>query len=115
MPCREADIAPIRRYLMKQGHDRAEADTMIMDVVEDVQHGDSDGALQLLADALRDPPAPDRIELIGSFVRSIPLWELKGHSHAELNGDPKQSKPRRGDLCPCGSGRRYGSCCGRFQ
>ena len=63
--------------------------------------------------------------LLISFHNSLRMWILKGHTPEEIvsgNLDPKESekgaeerhgrkKLGRNDPCPCGSGKKYKSCC----
>lgn len=53
------------------------------------------------------------------------VWSNKGHTPAELSGNPQHpvlrvipggpKKPGRNDPCPCGSGKKYKKCCGRDE
>ncbi|MGL4344232.1 MAG: SEC-C metal-binding domain-containing protein, partial [Cellulosilyticaceae bacterium] len=39
------------------------------------------------------------------------------HQDTSMGPQPKvkQEKPNRNDACPCGSGKKYKQCCGKFE
>lgn len=68
------------------------------------------------------------IDLIMQAKNNTRIWENKGYTPSELyeNADKidenmvkslvqQKEKVGRNDLCPCGSGKKYKKCCGRFE
>lgn len=58
--------------------------------------------------------------VVTNIANTLPLWTLKGHSLAEINGEitaPQLTrtvnKIGRNEPCPCNSGKKYKKCCGK--
>ena len=115
LPGDPKDAQAIRGFFRRRGLEPKEIDDLLVDMTEYVQNNDTDSALSLLSDALDSMPTPEQVEMIGDYINSMPRWELKGHSYAELNPRKKPPRPKQNDPCPCGSGRKYKNCCGRLQ
>lgn len=46
----------------------------------------------------------------------LPDYEMEGDSQAETKNEPILSEPKigRNEQCPCGSGKKYKKCCGKY-
>lgn len=57
-------------------------------------------------------------QVFNRFLKSIPLWKLKGASINQQNAIEQEDnlaikKIGRNESCPCGSGKKYKNCCGK--
>ncbi|WP_342528185.1 SEC-C domain-containing protein [Chryseomicrobium sp. FSL W7-1435] len=63
--------------------------------------------------------ANELFDLLHEATEHTPSWGLKGHLPKDVKKEqekqskvaPSQAPPRRNDLCPCGSGKKYKKCC----
>ena len=52
--------------------------------------------------------------LVNRYLNTVPVWYVKGHTMAEARQEDRTAA-KWNEPCPCGSGRKYGQCCGNFQ
>lgn len=143
-PLFESDYTDAMYDLLENGEEGDDYDYIeqtLTDIWYCIQEGDSpsDG-LQALLNGLPleyRELTNDIVKTYTDFQNSLPRWDLKGHSPAEvyamnsssgsndlrptgnivsMNGTPyvnANPKVGRNDPCPCGSGKKYKNCCGR--
>ena len=143
-PYFENDYTDAMYDLLENGNEGDDYDYIeqtLTDIWYCIQEGDSpsDG-LQALINGLPleyRELTNDIVKTYTDFQNSLPRWNLKGHSPAEvyamnsssgsndlrptgnivsMNGTPyvnANPKVGRNDPCPCGSGKKYKNCCGR--
>lgn len=82
------------------------------------QHKMSD-AMNVLAEPMEFPPTPSDLHKLSEAFMRVPQWHLKGRSLRDMEGGTVVKEPekrvKQNDICPCGSGRLFKNCCGRFQ
>ena len=107
----------VMRWLSTFHVDLSDADDLLQDAIIAAQNGSTE-----VYYALMTQPAGERIpnmylNALRELHNQIPQWVYKGHSLADINQrlEPEKKRVSPGALCPCGSGKRYRACCGRFQ
>lgn len=105
---------------MKREHmDHEEMMDTIQDAVKYAQNHDTDQyffVLESCLDEVAMSPMYQHAEV--EALKKIPIWSYRGHTAEDLEQMLAPEKPapaNPGDFCPCGSGMRYRSCCGRMQ
>lgn len=124
LPGEPAIYRPAQDWLLRRGLTAENCHNALWNAVYTFQNGSQEAVAILLdeASATEESLTPLEARMFDTMLRQIPQWRLRGHS-AEgyekiLSGQqiiPQGQKARRDDPCPCGSGRKYKNCCGRFQ
>lgn len=110
---REA-LAVYHRHQVSE-HDAMQA---LADAAAFFQESLFEDAFRALTDPFEHPLTPKETNVLSEALLHVPLWHIKGHSLYDTglrSGPLKAGGIRQTDPCPCGSGRQYGKCCGRFQ
>ncbi|MDO4837641.1 MAG: SEC-C metal-binding domain-containing protein [Clostridia bacterium] len=115
-------IAPIKQWLIKQGFDKDEALYFLRVLLYETHNNNPDAVYEMLYEAGidRDLNAKENL-MFQQAIRGLPMWSFRGHTAEEMEAfrtkQAKNQSPKvgRNDPCPCGSGRKYKNCCGRFQ
>lgn len=121
LPGDGAIYAPVKAWLARHGMADDDAFDLLYDAVYNLLNGSEEFVSMLLEEAGVAEAALTPLEqrMFDKLLRAIPQWTLLGHSIEEadrLSGRiPDLPHVGRNDLCPCGSGRRYKHCCGRFH
>ncbi len=83
------------------------------------QNDRGDEAIMELIGAAQAKPDAALLQRLTDMMNRLPLWLNKGYSAEALMAlhRPRRVAPKvgRNEPCPCGSGRKYKNCCGRFQ
>ncbi len=115
-------IAPIKRWIIKQGSDQDDALYFLQILVDEIHDNNPDAVHEMLHQVGIDRKLTAKEDLMfQQAIRKLPMWSFRGHTAEELEafqtGQVKNQTPNvgRNDPCPCGSGRKYKNCCGRFQ
>ncbi len=113
-------------FMKEHGFDVLKAADVTGELLILLQNG---GTLQEAVEYLEDlglmkdeDKANAAVPLLAAFNNETRLWQLKGHTPAELmekSGHGKvipfdqvrKAKVGRNDPCPCGSGKKYKNCC----
>lgn len=122
-----ASYRALTAFFMKEhGFDVLKAADVTGEILILLQNG---GTLQEAVEYLEDlglmkdeDKADAVVPLLAAFNNETRLWQLKGHTPAELmekSGHGKvipfdqvrKAKVGRNDPCPCGSGKKYKNCC----
>lgn len=120
LPGGHAIYAPLTSWLARHGVDGIAADDLLYDAVYDLLNG-NEGFMEMILAAVEVAEGeltPMEQRMFDKLLQAIPRWTLGGHAAEEAqrpSSRPAVPKVRRNDLCPCGSGRKYKNCCGRFQ
>ena len=114
--------APIKQWLIKQGFDEEEALYFLRVLLYEVHNNNPDAVYEMLNEAGIDRGLNAKEDLMfQQAIRKLPMWSFRGHTAEEMEASrTKQAKNQtpkvgRNDPCPCGSGRKYKNCCGKFQ
>lgn len=110
---REA-LAVYRRHHVSE-HDAMQ---VLADAATFFQESMLEEAYSTLCDPFEHPLTPRETNVLSEVLLHVPLWHLKGHTLYDTGlrvGPVKPGGIKLTDPCPCGSGRQYGKCCGRFQ
>lgn len=117
-------------FMKEYGFDVLKAADVTGEILILLQNG---GTLQEAVEYLEDlglmkdeDKADAVVPLLAAFNNETRLWQLKGHTPAELmekSGEGKiipfdqvrKAKVGRNDPCPCGSGKKYKNCCLRKE
>lgn len=72
-----------------------------------------DMMLSPLEDKINKDIGQHLINTFSRYLDTVPLWRNRGRNTLEMAKEKAFTKPRWSALCPCGSGRIYGHCCGK--
>ncbi len=114
--------AALLSELRARGCSEEEAVVTIAHAVQLFQNDEGDEAMDVLLEAGEAGTKAETVALMQrmtALMNRIPLWMNKGYSAEALMAmrRPRKVPPKvgRNEPCPCGSGRKYKNCCGRFQ
>lgn len=79
------------------------------------QEEDRGVALDTMLMSIDEKRRPAAELIADRYLNTVPVWRVKGHTVMEARQEDKPTGLRWKDRCPCGSGRTWGSCCGRAQ
>ena len=113
---------PLAKWLNGHGLSLDACAGFICCAVRLIQNGLGVEVMPGVMNALELRDEADLGELVGvinRFHNSIPLWDNKGRSAGDMLQMMRQSPEKSGfpgpnSPCPCGSGKKYKHCCGRF-
>ncbi len=113
---------PIKQWLIKQGFEEDDALYFLRILLDEVHHNNPDAVEEMLYQTGIDRKLTEKEHLMfQQALRRLPMWSFRGHTAEELEAfrtkQVKDQAPKvsRNDPCPCGSGRKYKNCCGKFQ
>ena len=127
----EKGFAELKNYCLSHSPRKSRRARMLLHILKKVttdvmmSHDPSENVRILKHFPLEDGQEEEkRDELIEALLDHLPVWSLRGHTRAEeragsipiwgrLPGKAGTSLPR--GLCPCGSGKLYAICHGRYQ
>lgn len=108
--------------MMARGCSEEEAVMTISQAVQLFQNDEGDEAMDVLLEAGEAGTKAETAALMQrmtALLNRLPQWMNKGYSAEALMAmrRPRKVPPKvgRNEPCPCGSGRKYKNCCGRFQ
>ena len=118
-PGSQALYAPLEDELKRRGV--KDGEMALATAVFLAENEQVDDAVEHLLESAPPANAEDAnalLEMIFRLFNSIPRWYNKGYAPDSMPAQVKQGGkvrlPGRNDPCPCGSGRKYKLCCGRF-
>ena len=123
LPGNAAAYEPVLAWLAAHNLKGMSREELVLAMLLDFFNGDEEAYLTIL-EALKmeeQQLTPMERGMFQRLFRQVPQWRYHGFSQEEMErmGTGKrrcaQVKARRNDFCPCGSGRKYKNCCGRFQ
>ncbi|WP_160688622.1 SEC-C metal-binding domain-containing protein [Clostridium sp. C2-6-12] len=84
----------------------------------EIQENDFEDVMNEILEQLEDDSKDVKdfmLNSVGKFIKNIRLWKLKGANinESSIVVQDDTNPPRRNDLCPCGSGRKYKDCCAK--
>lgn len=77
------------------------------------QEDDRDMAIETLLMHMDNHRLPVGELLADRYLNTVPVWRVKGHTVQETRQESPQPPVGWNTPCPCGSGRRWGLCCGK--
>lgn len=117
--CGDALHEALIETLTSRGCPEEQAVLAIADAVLLYQNDEMDDAIERLTDLADGDVDNALLQRLTDLLNRMPLWANKGYSAEALRAmfQPRRVAPKAGrnEPCPCGSGRKYKNCCGRFQ
>ena len=121
LPGPEEMYPPLRSWLRKHGATDAQTEHLLYDLVF-AYLNDPEAPLSVFSAALLEyahgkaSMTPEEQDMLVTLLEQLPQWTLRGHSlHSLRRAQARTQAAHRDDYCPCGSGRKYGKCCGNFH
>ena len=121
LPGKPEMYLPMQKWLSAQGASEAQAEHLLYDLVF-AYLNDPEAPLSVFATAMLEYAhgkaslAPEEQNMLVALLEQLPQWTHQGHSLRSLRrAEARTHAVSRDDFCPCGSGRKYGKCCGNFH
>ena len=112
---------PLRAWLQDAGATDAQAEHLLYDLVF-AYLNDPEAPLSMFTDSLLEYAhgkaalTPEEQRMLLTLLERLPRWTHRGHAIRDMRRAIAQRiAVGRDDYCPCGSGRKYGKCCGNFH